>query len=80
MEVNNQMHCPLCKSENLTEEGPITMFNVRFRTEETGLLGPKYINAWANRARVCIDCGYLLAFVREEDVKRLKEREAKKVT
>ncbi|MGE3802202.1 MAG: hypothetical protein AB7H80_14395 [Candidatus Kapaibacterium sp.] len=70
------MHCPLCHSENLTEETSFTMLHAHamFRTTEGGMLGPKYVMAKADRSRVCLDCGYLLLFVGEQTLERLNER------
>ena len=71
-----EIQCPVCKSRNLTEETSFAMFkdHARFRTTEAGMFGPKHVNVGADTARVCLDCGYLLLFVEQKDINRLKER------
>lgn len=68
--------CPVCHSPNLTEAAPFASFDnhARFRSREAGLFGPKPVKVKADTARVCLDCGYLLLFVRQEDIDRLKNR------
>jgi hypothetical protein len=68
------MHCPACDSENLSEEVDYASFenHARFRDWEPGILQWKDLALGAERARFCLDCGYLLLFAGAAKLAKLK--------
>jgi hypothetical protein len=68
------MNCPVCGSEELSEETQFASFesHARFRDWEPGILQWKDLTVGAERARICLDCGYLLLFVGVAALAKLK--------
>ena len=69
------LKCPLCHSEELSPEGSYASFDnhARFRAMGgKGMFSTKDLVVQADRARVCLDCGYLMMFVRNSDREKLK--------
>jgi len=68
------MNCPVCQSEKLSDETDYASFenHARFRDWEPGLLQWKDLTLGAERARICLDCGYLLLFVGAQSLAKLK--------
>ncbi len=69
--------CPVCASDQLSPETEYASFDnhARFRgMGGTGFLGQdKDLTMGAGKARVCLDCGYLLLFVSDKDLRELKD-------
>jgi hypothetical protein len=68
------MQCPCCGGESLSDETEYASFEntARFRDWEPGLLQWKDLAIGAEKARICLDCGYLLLFVGREKLAKLK--------
>ena len=68
------MNCPVCHSNELSEETEFAPFesHARFRDWEPGILQWKDLTLGAERARICLGCGYLLTFVGAEALAKLK--------
>lgn len=59
------MKCPACEGERLSDEAEYASFDnsARFPDWEPGVLQWKALTLGAERARICLDCGYLMLFV-----------------
>ena len=67
--------CPVCSGESLSSEAGYAAFEntLRFpRIGKKGFLGPKDLNLGPSKARVCLDCGYVMLFLAPADIERLK--------
>jgi len=69
------MKCPVCQSENLSDEAEYAAFEntARFRDWEPGVLQWKDLAVGAERARICLDCGYLLLFAGGAKLEKLRK-------
>lgn len=85
--MTNNLHCPVCSSEALSPEtgtrhaGVSWVGEVVFRAVDLvenlfGKQKKKPIRVYANisRARICRNCGYVLLFVKTEELAELKEK------
>jgi hypothetical protein len=68
------MRCPACKSQDLSEETQYASFehSARFKDWEPGILQYKDLAVGAERARICLDCGYILLFAAEAKLAKLR--------
>lgn len=67
--------CPVCRSQELSPETDYASFDnhARFRgLGGDGFMGRKDLTLGAARARVCLDCGYLLLFVGDAQREQLR--------
>lgn len=70
------LRCPVCRSDELSPETDYSSFetHARFRgVGGQGLFGGKDLTVGASRARVCLDCGYLLLFVGDSAREKLRK-------
>jgi hypothetical protein len=69
------MKCPVCQSEKLSDETEYASFenSARFPEWEQGLLQWKPLAIGAERARICLDCGFMLLFAGEEKLEKLRK-------
>lgn len=69
------MRCPACASEQLSEETdhPSGEVSMRFKHWEPGVIQYKDLPVYPARARVCLDCGYMMFFAGEEALARLRK-------
>jgi hypothetical protein len=76
--MTHDLHCPVCTGSNLT---PVTLYKTQSTNKslEVRFQGPD--KSWADTgvkaygitsARVCLDCGYVLAFVAGDYLERLR--------
>lgn len=70
-----ELRCPVCGSEDLSDEAEYASFDnhARFRDWEQGILQYKDLTIGAERARICMACGYLLLFVGEAKLEKLRK-------
>jgi hypothetical protein len=69
------MRCPACASEKLGDESELPSPEVFlcFKDWEPGILQYKDLVVRAARARVCLDCGYLMFFAGEDERAKLRK-------
>jgi len=68
------MKCPACRNEELSEEAQFASFenSARFKDWEPGLLQYKDLAVGAERARICLRCGYMLLFAGAAQLAKLR--------
>jgi len=73
------MDCPACQSNELSDETDFASSESHacFPDWEPGLLQWKALTLRAERARICLDCGYLLLFVGAKGIAKLKAGRSK---
>ena len=67
--------CPACRGTHLSDEADYASFDnhARFRDWSLNFLGAsKDLTVGAGRARVCLDCGYMLLFAGHDDLEKLR--------
>lgn len=70
------MKCPVCGSESLSKETQYASYenHLRYKEWKTGFIGnPKDLAVSAKTGRFCLDCGYLMLFVRQSDIEDYKK-------
>lgn len=72
------MKCPMCSSENISEETEILERSGVILSNKESLLN-KPISVVADRARVCFDCGYNMYFSSKKELAKLNNKEVDKV-
>lgn len=72
------MKCPVCQSARLSDETEYASFEntARFPEWEPGLIQWKALAVGAERARICLDCGFLLLFAGPEKLEKLRRGRA----
>lgn len=66
----------MCSSDNVSPEGEYTSFenSASFRGLATGFLGQeKPLVVPSARARVCLDCGYMMVFAQQKGLDELRD-------
>jgi hypothetical protein len=68
--IGDVLHCPTCGSRELSRVAQYSSFDTHARFTSGDLV------VSASRARVCLDCGYLLLFVSESERAKVRAMEA----
>jgi hypothetical protein len=71
--IADALHCPTCGSRELSRLASYSSFETHARF--AGAPSGKDLVVSAGRARVCLDCGYLLLFVGESERAKVRDLE-----
>jgi hypothetical protein len=75
--MSDSVKCAACGSSRLTPPAPgsTTTYPIKLKSAKKGFFSDDSVMVSMRRLRVCLACGFVMSFVREEELAELRKHE-----